>query len=334
MSNQLAPIASPELALGPRLATATPDDLADLARHTRAPATLRAYGATRREFTAWLEGAGGDPQTVTPGQVATYLASLDKAGAKTATLRAKRAAVAYYFGEAARSEAVGDVLGAILRRRAERLTQDGAPGVRGNASVSKTALSEADLRAMCANPPRGLTALRDRALLCLGYWGAFRRSELVALNVEDLAFTATGLQVRITRGKTDQEGQGTTKPMASQKDRRVCPVANLQAWLQASGIKAGAIFRGTQAGRLAARRITGQVVALIVKREAARIGLNPAALGGHSLRSGFITTARRRGVADRTTRAVSGHKTDRMLDHYDKRDTREAMAELAAIFGG
>ena len=330
-STAIAP--TTELALGQALTTATAEDLAELAHHTRAAATLRAYGSARREFVAWLASVGADPDEVTPAHVATYLASLDKAGAKTATILAKRAALAFHFGDPARAESVGDVLSAIRRRRADRLTQDKATGVRGNASISKAAMSEADLRAICANPARGLAGIRDRALLCVGYWGAFRRSELVALNLEDLDFTDAGARVRITKSKADQMGEGRTKPIAAQRDKRICPVANLQAWLQASGIKGGAIFRGTQAGRLTAKRLTAQVVALIVKREGAKIGLNSARLGAHSLRSGFITTARRRGVADRTIRAVTLHETDRMLNHYDQGATREAEAELAAVFG-
>lgn len=331
MTTQALTIANPAT-LAP-MATVTAADVEDLARHKRAANTLRSYAATRREFDTWLSQAGhpaGEAPTV--AHVAGYLIALDKAGAKTATIVAKRAGLVYHYGDVARAEAVADTLGAIRRRRADRLADDGAVGVRGNASQGKAALSEDQLRAMCANRPEGLGAIRDRALLLLGYFGAFRRSELVALNVEDLTYTAGGLVVRIARSKTDQLGAGATKPIAANRDRRIDPVAAVQAWQAASGIKAGALFRGVRQGRLLPKRLTAQVVALVVKREAGRVGLNPDVFGAHSLRSGFVTTARRRGVADRTTRAVTGHRTNYMIDHYDQRDTREALAELAGVF--
>lgn len=320
------------VALAP-MATVTPADVQDLARYVKAPNTLRSYEATRREFEAWRAAHCPAGEDVTPADVARYLMSLDKAGAKTATIAAKRAGVVYHYGDVARARPVRDTFDAIRRRRADRLAGAAdADGARGNASVSKAALSEDHLRAMCANPPEGLGAIRDRALLLIGYYGAFRRSELVALNVEDLTFEAGGLIVRVARSKTDQAGQGATKPIPANRDRRIDPVAAVRAWLSASGIAAGAVWRGVRRGRLLAGRITAQVVALIVKREAERLGLNPDVFGAHSLRSGFVTAAGRRGVSRHTVKRVTLHKSDAMIERYDQRDTREALAELARHF--
>jgi len=313
--------------------TVSREDVADLAGHVRAKETLRVYASHRREFEAWMAQNGGDVSAPTSEQVAAYLIALDKAGIKTATLLSKRAALVYAFGDVAKAQTVQDVAGAIKRRRGAALTDASIGGVKGNTSKSKAALGDAELKTICANPPQGIKAIRDRAILLVGFWGAFRRSELVALNVEDVTFTGDGLQINVARSKTDQTGEGFTKPLAAHKDKRLDPVTALQAWLNASGVKSGAIFRRTVAGRVMDERISGQVVALVVKDAARRVGLNPKVFAGHSLRSGYVTTMRRLGISDRTTKAASGHKTDKMLDHYDKRGVREAMSELAAKFG-
>ena len=99
---------------------------------------------------------------------------------------------------------------------------------------------------MVADMPAGLIGLRDRALLLLGFAGAFRRSELVALDVADLAENETGLLVTIRGSKTDQERQGETIAIA--RGRMACPVQALREWLDAAGIEAGPIFRPIDKG--------------------------------------------------------------------------------------
>jgi len=312
--------------------TVTREDVADLAAHVRAKETLRVYASHRREFEAWAAREGYDPAAPTSEQIAAYLIALDKAGVKTATMLGKRAALVYAFGGVAKAQGVQDVAGAIRRRRGAALTDDSVQGVKGNASKSKAALGDVELRTICANPPQGVKAIRDRAILLVGFWGAFRRSELVALNAQDVTFTSDGLEIYIAKSKTDQTGEGFIKPLAAHKDKRLDPVAALQAWLNVSGVTSGPIFRRTVAGRVMGKRITPQVVALVVKDAARRIGLNAKVFAAHSLRSGYVTTLRKRGVSDRTLKATSGHKSDKMLDHYDKRGVREAMSELTATF--
>jgi len=308
-------------------------DVAELARHKRAANTARVYESARRDFEAFVEH--NRLSAITPQAIAGYLMALDNAGAKTATIEARKAALAYFYPEAGKDLGVKDTLDAIKRKRAAALTDPTIKGVRGNASTSKTALSLDDLKALCATPPRNATETRDRLMILLGYWGAFRRSELVALNYEDVTLTSKGLMVRVVKGKTDQKGRGMTKPITANRSKRICPVEAWKAWIALRGAAPGAVFVQTRRHNviLPGKRITAQVVALVVKRNAAGQDLNPEAFAAHSLRSGFITAARRAGVSDRSIKAVSGHQTDLMLDHYDKRNEREALDELAGKFG-
>ena len=130
-----------------------------------------------------------------------------------------------------------------------------------------------------------LRELRDRAILLLGFAGAFRRSELVALNVGDIEWTAEGALVTIRRSKTDQEGLG--RKVGIPHGEIACPVAALKAWLEAAGIVDGAVFRrifNKRAQRVTDRRLAGRNVASVVKAGAARLGFDPSTFGGHSLR--------------------------------------------------
>jgi integrase len=153
----------------------------------------------------------------------------------------------------------------------------------------------------------GLTALRDRALLLLGFAGAFRRSELVALDCEDIEETAEGLKVTIRRSKTDQEGEGAT--IAVVRGSVACPVEALRAWLSVSGIMTGAVFRSIRKGGKVAGRLTDRSVANIVKAHAERVGLDPALFAGHSLRAGFLTSAAARGASIFKMMDVSRHRS-------------------------
>ena len=174
---------------------------------------------------------------------------------------------------------------------------------------------------MAALAPDRLTGLRDRALLLLGFAGAFRRSELVALDVADIEETETGLLVMIRRSKTDQEGEGITIAIA--RGTVTYPAKALQEWLDAAGIETGPIFRPiNKAGTVAAERLTCRSVANIVKSYAALAGFDAATFSGHSLRSGFLTSAAARGASIFKMMDVSRHKSVDTLRGYAPKHSR------------
>jgi len=162
----------------------------------------------------------------------------------------------------------------------------------------------------------GLDGLRDTALLLLGFAGAFRRSELVSLDVDDVAFSDEGMMLRIKRSKTDQEGQGRVVAIPRVRGR-CCPTRKLEEWLKVSAITAGPIFRRfNRYGQLQTSRLSAQSVALIVKHRAEALGLDPEQLSGHSLRAGFATNAANKGASADRIRVHTGHKSDAMVQCY------------------
>ena len=174
---------------------------------------------------------------------------------------------------------------------------------------------------------------RDRALLLVGFAGAFRRSEIVALNVEDIAFSTDGATVTLRRSKTDQDGAGRKVGIPYGSNPATCPVRALQAWLAASGITEGPLFRWIRkAGRMQHGRLSGSAVAEIVKRHAGTAGLDTSKYAGHSLRAGLVTAAAIAGSSDRAIMKQSGHRSSAMVQRYI-RDASLFRENAAAVVG-
>jgi site-specific recombinase XerD len=168
-----------------------------------------------------------------------------------------------------------------------------------------------------------LSGLRDRAIILLGFAGAFRRSELVKLRFEDIKIHDKGMDIFIRSSKTDQEGQGFTKPIL--RGELHCPVIAVQEWADAAGIRSGYLFRafiqGTQRLRPAENdpnkpEVADILVARVVKKYVSMIGLDENAFGGHSLRSGFVTAALLKGAPYEKIMEVTGQKSVKTLIQY------------------
>jgi site-specific recombinase XerD len=236
----------------------------------------------------------------TPETVAAYLAREAEAGLKPSTITRRCSAIRYAHKLAnleppTNSEAVKATLRGIRRTV-------------GTAPARKAPAVAEILRDMARKMPTTSKGLRDRALLLLGFGGAFRRSELVALDVTDIEETEDGLRITIRRSKTDQEGQGAT--IAVIRGGACCPVKALKAWLDDAGIIEGPVFRpARKGGKVRDRRLTAKSVCDLVKSYADRVGLDASTFGAHSLRSGFLTSAARRGASVFKMRDVSRHKS-------------------------
>jgi site-specific recombinase XerD len=288
-------------ALGPDLAAAI-----DLAKAEKAASTRKAYGTDFRIFKAWCDARGVSALPAAPESVASYLAS--QAGTSKPSTLGRRAAAIRYAHKLAGLETPTDAEGVKATMRGIRRTF-------GSARVRKAPAVAAKMLGMVAKAPASLPGLRDRALLLLGFTGAFRRSELVALDVVDLEETETGLLVTIRRGKTDQEAMG--RAIAIPHGDIACPVKALRAWLDAAGIEAGPLFRPiNRAGAVAASRLTCRSVANFVKAYAVRAGFDGKMFSGHSLRSGFLTSAAAKGASIFKMMDQSGHKSVDTLRGY------------------
>jgi len=162
----------------------------------------------------------------------------------------------------------------------------------------------------------GTRGIRDRALILVGFAGAFRRSELVALDYDDVAFVKEGLTLMLRRSKTDQVGEGRKIAIPFARSH-ACPVKALTSWLDHAGINSGPLFRNVKkGGDIGLGALSPQSVAAIVKEYAAKAGLDADRYSGHSLRAGLITSAAKAGVSSWKIREQTGHKSDVMLQRY------------------
>jgi integrase len=187
----------------------------------------------------------------------------------------------------------------------------------GVAPVKKAPVLGTDLLALVSGLGGDLQAVRDRALLTLGWFCAARRSELVALHVADVEFTREGMIVTFRRSKTDQEGRGYSKGVPFAGQPTVCPVRALRTWLDAAKIESGPLFRAvTRRGVLSDTALDDRAIARLIKRLAQHAGLDPETVAGHSLRSGFVTTAAKRGKSTQAIMTQSGHRSETVMRGY------------------
>lgn len=175
-----------------------------------------------------------------------------------------------------------------------------------------------DIRRIVGAVPANFLGLRDRALVLVGFSGAFRRSELTTLlEVADLDFTDDALYIRMRRSKTDQEGQGRTVAMPAGEHPESCPIHALKTWLDAAGITSGPVFRSVNRhGQVAEHALSPRSVSKILKRAAMRAGIDSASIAGHSLRAGMVTQAAINGVEERDIAKTTGHHSVGMVRRY------------------
>jgi site-specific recombinase XerD len=297
------------ISLGATVGAALMPDLrraGELAREEKALATRRAYSSDFRLFEAWCQGRGVSALPAAAEVVAAFLAHDVEAGSRPSTLGRRLAAIRYAHKLAGHSAPTDD----------ERVTAT-MRGIRrsvGTASRKKTPATAERIVAMALAAGEDIKGQRDRALLLIGFAGAFRRSELVALDVEDLEEGELGFRVAIRRSKTDQEGAGQN--IAIVRGSVACPITALKGWLAAAGITAGPVFRSVKRGGAVGGRLPAQSVAEIVKCYAERVGLDPAHFAGHSMRSGFLTSAAKRGASIFKMMDQSRHRSVETLRGY------------------
>ena len=283
---------------------------------SRAASTRRAYAGDWQRFSIWCRERATPALPAPPALVAVYLSTLAANGLAPPSVARALAAIAHHHKQARlipphraeRGSVVTDVLAGIRRSRVT--------------GPDRKAAADADvvMQLLWSIEGDGLAALRDRAVIALGMALAARRSELVALDVADLAWEEKGLRVTIRRSKTDQDGAGAT--VAVPEGRRLTPLAHLRAWLDAAAITEGPVFRPLwKGGRVRPARLSDHAVARIVQARALAAGLDPARYAGHSLRAGFVTAAARNGADVWKIQQVSRHKSMQVLAGY-VRDAR------------
>jgi site-specific recombinase XerD len=275
---------------------------------SRSANTLRAYASDWRDFRTWCESHGQCPLPATPATVAAYIAE-SAARLKVSTIQRRLNAIAQAHASLSLKPPTED--GQV------RSTMKGVRRTKGTAPAQKAPTLTDDIRAMVDATDGGIIGTRDRALLLLGFSGAFRRSELVGLDVENCKFGRDGLTIALRRSKTDQTGVGRMIGIPYGSNPATCPIRALQDWIEQAGITAGPLFRCVNRhGHVQADRLSDYGVVRIVKKLADRAGLDPAKFAGHSLRAGHATAAAIAGASERSIMNQTGHKSVQMVRRY------------------
>ena len=317
--SSLAPLPSGSERLAALLAS-TPEDLRDAVRAAwtfasaaRAASTTRAYRSSWEGFVAWCAGHNLPPMPASPQSLALYCSELAQAGRKWSTISRVAAAIT----------AAHVAAGHPTQFRKDAMVHEVLSGIArtiGTAVTKKRPISAPELRKMIASAPTGPRGWRDKALLTVWWAGAFRRSEVMALDRCHVELLAEGMRVTVARSKTDQTGEGRVVGIAYSGGDVWCPVRLMQRWLtclQHYGFDQGPIFRPiSPSGQISETRLSDKGAARIVKAYAASVGIDPARVGGHSLRAGFVTAAARMGQPERNIMRQTGHKRMDTLKGY------------------
>ena len=270
--------------------------------------TAKAYAGDLKRFGAWCAEHGLEPLPASVNTLAGFVTHLAETGKKVATIQRHCAAVSKAHALRGVDSPTDDKKFKVLMEGIARLK-----GIRQKqAPAFSLALFKRTVKSIDAQT---LAGLRDRVVLLLGFTGAFRRSELAALNVEDLSFSEEGLVVNLAKSKTNQLGAAEEKAIFYSPDFKLCPIRPLEAWIKRLGRSEGPVFVSFRKGeRLTDRRLTDRHVNIIVQRY---LGDKYTA---HSLRASFVTVAKLAGADDSEVMNQTKHKTSEMIRRYTRLD--------------
>ncbi|MCF8567993.1 tyrosine-type recombinase/integrase [Alicyclobacillus tolerans] len=285
-------------------------DVQKYIERSQASNSRRAYQADWRDFASWCETNHFQALPSSPETVAAYITDLSERHYKTSTI-ARRISSISIAHQAKKLESPTHTL--IVRAVWRGIRRD-----RGVMPQPKDALLANDIRKMVSSiDTKTLRGLRDRAVILVGYAGAFRRSELVSIDLEDVEFREDGMVITLRRSKTDPDGEGRRIAIVYGRNPETCPIRALKTWMDEAWVLDGPVFRKVnKSDNVESRRLTDQAVAMIVKRCAVQIGLDPDKFAGHSLRSGFATQAAMNGTTEPDIMRQTGHRSLTTVRRY------------------
>jgi site-specific recombinase XerD len=317
-------------------AAATTDDLDRLAdefdRNSIAKNTRRSYLSDLATWLAFCERHGINPLAAEATDVRRYLTQLGGVGGRKGKKLKPKTAQRHLAAIAAAHRAAGlvfDTQHPVIKR-----TMNGILRTHGARAEGARALRAPEIAAICAKFGLDARSMRNKAIILLGFAGGFRRSEIVALNVSDLAFEAGVLRVTLRRSKTDQEGEGRTIVIMPGEAPETCAIASVQAWLKKADIERegnNPVFRAVGRSGAELTRLSDKAVDRIVK-SAARAAALKDSYSAHSLRAGHVTEALARGSDRASIKRQTGHRSDAMLDRY-ARETNLAVNNSSSSLG-
>ena len=282
---------------------------------SKANNTIRAYKSDFNDFGLFCAKNGFKSLPTEPKVVSLYLTYLSTKEVKMSTLKRRLVSIGVihklkgHYLDTKHPLIIENLMG--IKRRKGSSQKGKKPLLINNLKALIKAINKLDI-----NP---IIKFRDRTIVLIGFSGGFRRNEIVSLNYDDIEFVSEGLKITLRRSKTDQYGEGSLKGLPYFDNPVYCPVISLQNWLKISEINSGPLFRRFSKGsKLTEKRLTDQTVALIIKKYLNLAGLDSKNYSGHSLRSGFATSAAESGAEERSIMAMTGHKSTEMVRRYIK----------------
>jgi site-specific recombinase XerD len=284
-------------------------------QNSKAINTVRAYKSDFNDFGIFCARNGFKSLPSNPKIVSLYLTHLSTKEAKMSTLKRRLVSIGVihklkgHYLDTKHPSIIENIMG--IKRRKGSIQKAKKPILINSLKLIIDAIDQEN--------KQEIKKFRDRSIILIGFSGGFRRNEIVSLDYDDLDFVPEGLKINIKRSKTDQFGEGFTKALPYFDSSQYCPVISLKNWLNISKITSGPIFRRFLKGsKLSENRLTDQTVAILIKEYLNLAGINSKNYSGHSLRSGFATSAAESGVEERNIMAMTGHKSTEMVRRYIK----------------
>ena len=284
-------------------------------QNSKANNTVRAYKSDFADFSLFCVQNGFKSLPSEPKIVSLYLTHLSTKDIKMSTLKRRLVSIGVihrlkgHYLDTKHPSIIENLMG--IKRRKGSIQ-------RGKKPILINYLKQI-INVIDDNKNDEITRFRDRSIILIGFSGGFRRNEIVSLDYDDLDFVTEGLKINLKRSKTDQFGEGLVKGLPYFNNSQYCPVLTLKKWIEVSNINSGPLFRRFSKGsKLTNNRLTDQTVALLIKKYLKLAGIESKNYSGHSLRSGFATSAAESGVEERNIMAMTGHKSPEMVRRYIK----------------
>ena len=284
-------------------------------QNSKAKNTIRAYKSDFKDFGLFCSQNGFKALPSEPKIVSLYLTYLSTKEVKMSTLKRRLVSIGVihklkgHYLDTKHPLIVENLMG--IKRRKGSIQKGKKPLLINNLKKIINVIDD--------KIKKEIKRLRDRSIILIGFSGGFRRNEIVSLDYDDLDFVDEGLKINLKRSKNDQFGEGLLKGLPYSSNSYYCPVVSIKNWLNISKITSGPLFRRFSKGsNLTENRLTDQTVALLIKQYLDLAGIESKNYSGHSLRSGFATSAAEAGAEERTIMTMTGHKSTEMVRRYIK----------------
>jgi len=284
-------------------------------QNSKANNTVRAYKSDFNDFGIFCAQNGFKSLPSEPKIVSLYLTHLSTKDTKMSTLKRRLVSIGVihklkgHYLDTKHPAIIENLMG--IKRRKGSIQKSKKPLLISSLKQIINVIDQQD--------KEQIKKFRDRSIILIGFSGGFRRNEIVSLDYDDLDFVPEGIKIKLRRSKTDQFGEGLTKALPYFDSSLYCPVVSIKKWLEIAKINSGPVFRRFVKGsKLSENRLTDQTVALLIKEYLDLAGIDSKNYSGHSLRSGFATSAAESGVEERSIMAMTGHKSTEMVRRYIK----------------